>query len=376
MNIEYRFAKDDEYPAIARFLNDHWAAGHVYVRSEELFRWTFARDHAGDQHGFTVAVAVLNGELAGILGGIPFGLNLFGKSFRGVWMANYVIREDCRRGPAALKLLNMLRGGEYDATVAFGITAATTNIYRLLRGQVLPPAPRHILILPEAIDRAVELLRIAHPDWTGNAAEELARRYAQEPSIEPASRIGDTIPDDWDETNWAFIAPGTVGAKRDLTYLHWRYTRHPVFHYRVITVPASPRTGLLIWRSEVIHRASDGGLSPVDRIARLVEFLPASEENARALAGAFLEQIRLEGALGADYYGFHGPTGAILERLGFRRATVPDADAFPSRYQPLDGKSGNILSAAFLPPGTPECTNEWTCPFYWTKSDSDQDRPN
>ena len=378
MSLEFRFADPDEYPSIAQFLNDHWAERHIYCRSETLFRWTFGRRSQWQQEGFSVAVAVDNGELAGILGGIPFVFNHFGKTCRAVWLANYVIRESARKGPAALKLLSMLRGAPFGATLAFGINPATANIYRVLKGQVFPVIPRHILVLPEAVPRMIGLLRTAHPDWSDSEASSLAERYVLSSGLlSIPSRVDQLLPDNWDETYWTYVAPTVIGALRDREYLCWRYVQHPQFEYRFIVLREGVRSGLVVWRLEVIHQshATDGWI-PVDRIARVVEFLPSSEENAANLMGSLVEAIRQEGVIGADYCGYHGKTRAMLNSLGFHEASESDAERVPSRFQPLDGKGGNILSAGFLPAGTPGCSLDPECPWYWTKSDSDQDRPN
>lgn len=377
MNLELRFANRDEYPRIARFLNDHWAEQHIYTRSEALFRWTFARRTQWPQDGFSVAVAVCDGELAGILGGIPFAFNHFGNRCQGVWLANYVVREEQRKGPAALKLLSMLRGAPFGATLAFGINPATANIYRVLKGNVFPMVPRHVAVLPEAVGRMTALLRIANPDWSAETAGCLAERYSFGDNLPSGPDALDAIPADWDKANWAEIAPATIGAARDRDYLDWRYVQHPQFHYRFIALQEGPRTGLAVWRLETIYRAaSNGAREPVDCIARILEFLPVSNENASALLGCLVNDIRKEGAIGADYYGYHGKTREMLNTVGFREACDADVERIPSRFQPLDGKGGGILSAGFLPAGVPPCTLDSDCSWYWTKSDSDQDRPN
>ena len=377
MSLEFRFANLDEYEPVARFVNDHWAQDHIYCRSEDLFRWTFRRKSQWPHQGFSVAVAHDNGELAGILGGIPFTFNHFGNTCQGVWLANYVIRESARRGPAALKLLSMLRGAPFGATLAFGINPATANIYKVLKGQVFPLIPRHLLVLPEALPRMKALLQIAHPDQTSDDASRLAERYVLGVELSEGSESEPTIPADWDQETWAKVAPTVVGAVRDRDYLHWRYEEHPQFQYRYIVVREGSRSGLAVWRLETVHQANpEGGRKPLDKIARVVEFLPASEENAARVLSSLIAAIRREGAVFADFYGYHGETRARLNRLGFREAGEADAHCIPGRFQPLDGKSGNILSAGFLPAGVPSCSLDPDCPWYWTKSDSDQDRPN
>src|ERR1700760_3338444 len=136
MAVTYRYANIDEYPKIASFLNEYWANNHVYVRDKPLFDWTFKSD-LWSESGYCFAMAEDNGELTGILGGIPFEFNTFGKPSSGVWIANYVIRPDHRKGSAALQLLSQFRKPEFNPVIAFGINPATSAIYRVLRGKVL-----------------------------------------------------------------------------------------------------------------------------------------------------------------------------------------------------------------------------------------------
>ena len=72
---------------------------------------------------------------------------------------------------------------------------------------------------------------------------------------------------------------------------------------------------------------------------------------------------------------FHVVT-ACLEEAGFvDTSAVEDGERMPARFQPLDGKGGGILSAMFLKEPAPGFLAA-DSPWYWTKSDSDQDRPN
>ena len=169
MSMQFRFAKADEYPAISEFLDTHWAKGHIYTRDEELFRWTFRRTNHWDDDGYSFALAEDNGELVGILGGIPFVLNAFGQKSKAVWIVNYVIRPDHRKGTGALQLLSMFRKAPFEATVAAGITKESTVIYRVLRGQVLDPIPRHFMVLPNGGERFVAIVEHRSSGLAGGA---------------------------------------------------------------------------------------------------------------------------------------------------------------------------------------------------------------
>lgn len=388
MSVEFRYARHDEYPQVSVFLNDYWAKNHIYCRDEKLYHWSFGR---GGRHwaesaagGSSMALAEDKGEMVGILGGIPFTFNALGESKRGVWITNFVIRPDYRKGPTALQLLSMFRGKskleghDYDATVAFGINPATATIYKVLRGEVLGDIPRQMLVLPGAADRMAQLLKIVQPDWPGERTKNLAASLELEtmPAI-GGNGAGNAVPDNWDNENWAIIARQTVGAARDADFLKWRYRDHPLFTYRVVTIPDGTRTGLAVWRLETIHRDTESGREPVDKIARLVEFLPVSEDNGRSLFSAFLAQAGEAGAFAADYYGYHGEYGRQLELFGMKRvSTLEDGGLIPTRFQPLDGKGGGIMSAMFVQFPVPACAPGPECQWYWTKADSDQDRPN
>ena len=376
MALTFRYAGLDEYPRIAGFLDEFWAKNHVYVRDKELFDWTFHRPEHWEEPGYSFALAEDGGELAGILGGIPFSFNSFGKAHRGVWIANYVIRPDHRRGSAALQLLSMFRKPSMHAVIAYGINPATSTIYRVLRGEVLPYIPRHVAVFPGERDRMARLLGIAYPDRPTEGLRELAGVFCMKSLPEAACDCGDSIPADWDATDWPAIAARTIGAARDGEFLNWRYVNHPRFQYRFVTVPEGERTGLLIWRLETIRRDTANGREDVEQIGRILEIMPVSPDNAGRLLATGLQQIRAAGAFGADFYGFHGGVNASLEATGFvdtRKA--PDGASIPSRFQPLDGKGGGILSAMFLQEST-RGFEDPDCAWYWTKSDSDQERPN
>lgn len=375
MAVTYRYANLDEYPKIANFLNEYWASNHVYVRDKALFDWTF-QSSLWTESGYCFALAEDNSELVGILGGIPFIFNTFGKRSPGVWIANYVVRPDHRKGSAALTLLSQFRKPSMHAVIASGINPATSAIYRVLRGEVLPYMPRRVAVFPGATERMERLLSIAHPDWAADRVRTLAGAFAFRGHDGNAGLSGDSLPVAWDDIDWPEIAESTIGVARDSRYLNWRYLEHPRFQYRLITIPEGLRTGLLVWRLETIRRSTPNGLEDVDRMGRIVELLPASAENAQCLLRSCVQAMRAEGAFAADFYGYHAATNRYLDDAGFvATKSHPDGEHVPSRFQPLDGKGGGILSAMFLTGGGLSF-DESSCPWYWTKSDSDQDRPN
>jgi len=377
MSIEFRYLTLDEYPRVSQFLDEYWAKNHIYVRERSLFDWTFTRKNHWEGETYSFAVAEDGGEIVAILGGIPFTFNCFGKSSKAVWIVNYAVRPDHRRGPAALKMLSTFRKPPFQAVIASGLNPASSVIYKVLRGIVLPEMPRHFAIFPNSGKRMTDLLQLTYPEWTRERAESLAQAFVTPVVGAQGVEHGNGVPATWDEIDAPAIASKTVGALRDAEYLNWRYVDHPSFKYSIVTVPEGNRSGLAVWRLEPIQREAPEGRVVVDHLARLVEFLPASEKNGRDLIAAMLPEMQNANALGVDYYGYHGPSRSILQQNGLRNIEAhPDGALIPSRFQPLDVHGGGILNAMFVQEGLPACTTNSDCPWYWTKSDSDQDRPN
>jgi hypothetical protein len=377
VSLTFRYANLNEYERISEFIDGYWAKNHIYVRNRKLFEWTFRRSGQWAEDGYSVALAEDGRELAGILGGIPFEFNALGRSSQGVWIVNYAMRPDYRRGSGALQLLSMFRRDPFSVVIASGLNPETTIIYRVLRGLVLPGTPRHFGVFPDAQQRMITLLRLTYPDWPEERARSLAQAFRLEDVLGLNIAVGDTIPDLWDEVDWPEMAAQSVGAARNRNFLTWRYLEHPDFEYRILTVRQGQRTGLAVWRLENIVRTTGQDRETVDRIGRLVEFMPASPDNAKVLIQAFVQQLRACDALGADFYGYHGRYRQILEQNGFAAVdTHSDGAQIPSRFQPLDGHGGAVLNAMFQQESLPCCSAAEDCAWYWTKADSDQDRPN
>ena len=377
MTIRLRYAKLGDFPRIRNFLDQHWQKDYVYVRQPELFDWTFSRADLWDQEGYSFALLEDKDEVVGILGAIPFVFNRLGEGFRAVWFANYMVRTEYRRGPLALRLLSAFHRPPYSLEIVFGLNPRVVPIYQRIGWQLLKPIPRHFVVLPEAAERMKELLRMTHPDCESHRAESLVSRFTLEEISDKSVPFARELPENWDLCDWPEIASRSIGAARDANYLTWRYLKHPSFQYRFLTVPDGRRTGLAVWRLETIRRKTCHGNEDVDKVGRLVEFLPASRNNAAQLLSVFCNQLRAAGALGADSFGYHGENNSWLEEFGFHAVeTDSDSQMIPSRFQPLEPRSGTLLGAVRaqdeLSLGSEGSDGIW----YWTKSDADQDRPN
>ena len=378
MAVEIRFVQRDEYPLAAEALDRLWAPNHVYCRDRALFDWTFRRPGLWEQDSYCFVLAWLDGEVAGTLGAIPYLFNDLGRLSRGFWPTNWIVREDARGHGIGTKLTAVFSEPPSESQIHFGINDVVANLHARVQAQLVPDLPRHFLALPGQAARLAEVLRVTWPDWTAEQAETLAAALEYRRARENATACERSLPADWDAKAWSKRAPLLRGAVRDHDYLNWRYCQHPTFQYRLVVVPEGDDYGLLVWRLETIRKRGAAGLEDLDCMGRVVEFLPCSEANAADLLGHLLSDAEAAAAFGVDFYGHHGPTREWLQALGFPLvAAIPDGMSVPSRFQPLDNRGGRIRSAIWggdwpAPPDPPSPT----CPWYWTKSDGDQDRPN
>jgi GNAT superfamily N-acetyltransferase len=376
MAIERRYAEFADYSRISRFLDRFWAKDYIYVRKPELFDWTFSRADLWDHEGYSFALMEDKGELVGVLGAIPFVFNRLGQTSRAVWFANYMLCPEYRRGPLAMRLLSSFHRPPYDVNIAFGINTRVVPIYQRMGWKLLKPIPRYLAVLPDAVRRTSRLIRMAHPNCEADRAENVARFFALKRLPRASASFSVELPCTWDSNNWRILASATIGAARDLNYLRWRYLNHPCFKYRILAVPEGQRTGIAVWRLETIRRITAEAQEDVDRIGRLVEFLPASRENAGDLLSVFWNELLEADALGADFYGYHSEIATWIVDPGFRCVdSHSDGQMIPSRFQPLESKIGTILGAVFA---EDSLLNSSTAShlMYCTKSDADQDRPN
>lgn len=375
MTPELRYARFEDYPRISGFLDQYWERDYIYVRSPELFNWTFGRSELWDQDGYSLALMEDQDELVGILGAIPFDFNCFGRKTRSVWFANYMIRPDYRRGPLGMRLLGAFQS--YKIRTVFGMNPRVVPIYQRLGWKVFTAIPRHFMVLPDTVSRASRIIQLAHTQCAAPRAEALADFFNIRRLPGRSAAYGRSIPQQWDSADWPELAAMTIGAARDTNYLNWRYRDHPCFEYRFIAVPEKKRTGLAVWRLEMVRQTTCHGREDLDLVGRLVEFLPASRDNAKALLAAFCSELAAAGALGADFYGYHSEIHEWLNEFGFRSVDHhPDGQMIPSRLQPLDPRPGIILGAVIAAEDLPHVPSAANCSWYWTKSDADQDRPN
>jgi hypothetical protein len=372
-----RLLASDEYPIAKAFIHEHWRSNHAYCRSKALFDWTFQQNPAWPSRTqYSFAIAQDQGRTTGMLGVIPFTLNDRGSTYPACWLCNWYVIPEARKGQHSLSFLRLFTGAYGYHTVSFGINDRIAELYRALRWALIPDIRRVVWVSPVDRDAASEFLREGNPTSSEDeicALLDVAARPLEVEQPPIATNFEDMTAGDWDGAGWGPFARALSGCSRDEAYLRWRYLEHPTFKYRLVTVPDGDRLGLIGWRIDTTNRQGDGGvLEPFYKMARIIEFLPTSRLNAEHLLGIFKQHIMNEGVVAADCYGFHSGFMQWMIEFGFREI-APDRATVPNYTQPI-AAGGHVIRSAMKTSVEPprECDDHW----YWTRSDSDQDRPN
>jgi hypothetical protein len=372
-----KLASNEEYASVSSFINEYWKKNHAYVESKSLFDWTFLNNPNWLSSNYSISIALNNGAIDGMLGTIPFELNIYGKSFKACWLVNWLLLPHARKGRTGLKLLNIFsKNLKYD-TISFGINDTVARLYSSLKWQEMPTMPRMVWINPDFSSDAEILLAKLYP----NAGNDLIVRFVQSHSTEfktinnPAFDSFESINEKtWNKRGWDNLKVKTIGCSRDSKYLIWRYLEHPIYKYNSIVVDDGINVGLLIWRLDKASNFAHANLSSDSyQFARIVEFLPNSEFNALKLLSIFIQCMKESGIQAADFYCYNKEICNLISKMGFMVMRETTGIQFPNYTQPLSVgspiRSATKLNDSYASVGS---SGDW----YWTKSDSDQDRPN
>jgi len=373
-----RLLEDTEFVLASNCLNNFWKQGHILARRKDLFDWMFLRRDVWDKDGYSFAIAEINGQPVGQMGIIPFEFNRYGETGFGFWTANWSLSPEARSGVLGLNLLYEFIRPPYHTGILFGMGPGSIRIMNALKWDIIDDIPRFFLVLPDGRESFLKLLEASYPDWPSQRRKILADAFStQESNIAKQSTV-EGLPEKWNETTWRKLAQQSVGASRNFSYLKWRYPDHPIYHYRMVSVDGKAGPGLAVWRPEnVIAKGANGESIEIGMLGRVVEFMAPDEITFRDLGESLLHDLATQGAFAADYMGYFGSTGVALEESGFQQtARVADGIEIPLWFNPLNAEKKTIVSSIYSLESAPDSTFSSSCPWLWTKSDADQDRPS
>jgi hypothetical protein len=388
--------REEHREPLKRFLEENWRPGYI-LNEPEFFEWQFRRNPFRPEGLYsTNLLGFVEGRLVSHLGYIPVPISNLGEVTLGCWLTTWITARQARGqrvgfwvwvellrrypftltlgvGPQVQMEADSTRGGK-QKQISRGGEGRTLARRRRLAGwsglsmnfAYLPALPRWVAVLepqgaaalledPAGRRRECELLA-APATGAGKGVVEV-ERFGEETSAWWQGRF----------------ARGTIGTARTHTYLNWRYADHPRFRYRHLLrhSDAKELDGLAVLRIEPVRGRPE-------KVARLVEWLPASPQAGEALAAAVNELARAEGACLIDWFCMRSAEAAGLEAVGFHREGSPGEPRFPRLFQPLAREPEKLNAWLRCPPEPFEAAGlpPESCPWYVTQSDGDQDRPN
>lgn len=372
-----KLANTEEHNSVSSFIDEHWKKNHAYVKSKSLFDWTFLNNPNWDGGNYSISLALNNGTIDGMLGTIPFELNIYGESFKACWLMNWLLLPKARKGRTGLKLLNIFQKDLGYQTISFGLNDTIARLYSALKWQEMPAMPRMVWVNPNFSRETEIFLGKLYSDTDKKVITQFVQNHATnfKTITKSAQDTFDTVSGKtWDNRGWGKLRVKTIGCSRDSKYLTWRYFEHPIYKYDSIVVDDGINVGLLIWRLDNVSNFTQTNcFGESFQFARIVEFLPNSELNASKLLSSFIHCMKESGVWAVDFYCYNNEIINVISKMGFVVSKEAAGLQFPNYTQPISVgspiRSAIKLNDSYASVST---SGDW----YWTKSDSDQDRPN
>ena len=379
MSIIVRYLHRDEYDRAAEFLDTHWTKNHIFVLSKPLFDWSYDRADVWDQDSYSVAAGFDGEDVVGFMGAIPYVFNRYGKSELALWMTNWMVANTHRGMHLGSKLYEIFQRDPFKIITGFGLNERVAEIYRSWNWHVVDNIPRHVCFIKEFEEDSSSIITSVHLDLSASQVKQMVKFYTIDQNQFLCSDYDILARNEllkiWDDKGWNIFSRKSVGAARDAHYLKWRYLHHPIYRYNIISIKDDSGVGICIWRLEKIKTSIMN--SKELSFARVVEFIPSSLGNAKALLFELTNVLKKSDINGFDYFGYHGVIGNWLISHGVKQIDDhPDGVFIPFLFQPLSSEKAQIRSMQSIDLPPPNYPLRLSCDWYWTKSDSDQDRPN
>lgn len=341
-----------------------WRHDHILARNREFFTWQFTPPALENGLGFWIASC--ENRIVGCMGDVALDCHLHGQAFPGSTVMHTFVLPEFRRFRIGLRFMGEIYRNRGLVIGMFG-TPVITAIYRQLGQYVLDSFPRFAGIVDEGrFERVLASARGRKTVMDEYATVPRVRSTIREVRGYTVKEIREEDAEEWDFAWSARFASRMRGVVKDGRFIAWRYMRHPVFPYRVLTVYDSR----MRMQGLAVIRIADlpGSLSAV----RILEFF-AGDETAGAALAAGVQKHFPENAAYVECSCF-GEWWRPLEAIGMGDATAAPISIY---YNPPNCDF-TAITAAFhvaLPGSTPEAfmTGAGT---YVSMGDSDTDVPN
>jgi hypothetical protein len=335
-------------------LSAYWREvyGEKYIAAQEKFlRWQFVDLRGGVEKDGSITVLTLEdkkGEMQGALGMIPMIFQRNGVSSDGSFVSHWNAKENADGG---LLYLGLRR--EYPNHCVLGISQDSQRIFERIGGVIDYSVPRLCYVLEdEALNRLLPGTELG---------EVMEKQELKGGRFFRVSRSDERLEVSWDR----YAQEVSLGVRRSLEFLRWRYFDHPFFEYHTISA-REDYTGFAVLRVEKV-------LGEPYCVVRMVDFVPPeNDEEFRCLICGVVGFAESHEAVLVDFFGTHRPTNKRIENMGWLGAKTISSLKIPRLFQPLEHREDDAMKLVVVWEGFGEEELEKA---HFTKADGDQDRP-
>lgn len=331
-----------------KFIRESYSNPAYVLLSENFRRWQFCDNPANETGAYTLWLVLHRDAVIAQLGFVPFiAQEPHGETFSGAWPVNLNVDPAYRAlGLGAILMDRLLKqahvvnpgSSEAGATLCTGLGMVDLgHLHRWIA--IVDP----VRATPLAADGKL-------PSGVEQATAERATQIGG--GIAPVRRLPASAPD-------CFRPPFSARhARRDRGFMRWRYEEHPGFDYEFLLDESGGN--ILVFHEE---REAKSGAS----LLRVVDLMADAAAAPRLLAAAVLA-AHARGAALVDFYCSLTHYAPALEQAGFFNERDHPDGRIAALFQPLDFRKVGIRVLV--------SESQSTAPWYITKADSDQDRPN
>lgn len=374
--MEIRLFREDETDLYMKAIDEIWKKGHILSRDKALVDFMFYNNpmhekYIGKENYGAIGIWE-EGKIIGLGGLIVYEFNLSGKTELACNVTNSIVLEEYRNSLAGLLLYEKpFELYPFFCNFGIGLSKFSTRI---------SPSTISKGIVRQPIQKLNRMVGIFNKKKTAEVLLEDNENYLRNYyMVRKVPQYGEkTVNQELDEDKWnrfyyTDIAPKTISVSRNYDFLNWRYLNHPTFKYLVYTVQdkLGCYEGLLVARVESI-------VNNTAKILRIVEFISKNQDASIALANKIVEIGTEEAVLFADFYCTTDMFNFGLESVGFKKEFASDDDkiVLPSRFHPVDLSVVNLNALISFHGKKIRSLSLLNNNIYFTKGDSDQDRPN
>lgn len=332
---------EENKPRLIEFIRKYWKEDHVFVKSDELFRFQHY-DAINHNYTFSLCINTLTNEIDGIGGRIPlaqYDPDL--AKYNDVWGAILKVRPDVHNDEIGLLGIMLIDLADaYNSHGNIGMSSIAWKLYRLLKKYHMCYLNQYYILNDECTD--FHIANIPH-DAIGKD-----KHYSSSSKYEliKIDNIG-TITDADIQHNYFPM--------KSLRYLMNRFQFHPIYKYHFWGV----------YEGTTLHAILIGRIINVDghSVIRIMDVYGKLE----GLSSIYSEVQKLLKENNAEYLDClnYGIDPSVFDTMGFNTLDVNGNIIIPNYFEPFL-RENVVLNGAYR------------ANFHYTmfKADSDQDRPN